>query len=219
MSSRNRTSTGVEPRPRTGLCLRALPVPVLQGFNTGFSGGRLGLLLRSLLLDGFSLLLGHRATRRFIGQLGVLCLQDLGGLDASTIRYPGAIPPGYERGAPSGELIETCSAAPEDDERDWYARCGGGGVAPATTDHPLMSVRRSDVPVGQSVRSGSMNACTAAIGCRVRDEYRWTRAVRTASTARDWFGRSPRRLSLVGGVGGLTMIGLGVAVAVTGRKE
>ncbi|QIS21367.1 LysE family translocator [Nocardia terpenica] len=40
-----------------------------------------------------------------------------------------------------------------------------------------------------------------------------------ASTARDWFGRSPRRLSLVGGVGGLTMIGLGVAVAVTGRKE
>jgi len=40
-----------------------------------------------------------------------------------------------------------------------------------------------------------------------------------ASQARCWFGRSPRRLSLVGGVGGLTMIGLGVTVAVTGRKE
>jgi threonine/homoserine/homoserine lactone efflux protein len=40
-----------------------------------------------------------------------------------------------------------------------------------------------------------------------------------ASQARDWFGRSPRRLSLVGGVGGLTMIGLGVTVALTGRKE
>jgi threonine/homoserine/homoserine lactone efflux protein len=40
-----------------------------------------------------------------------------------------------------------------------------------------------------------------------------------ASQARDWFGRSPRRLSLVCGVGGLTMIGLGVTVAVTGRKE
>jgi threonine/homoserine/homoserine lactone efflux protein len=40
-----------------------------------------------------------------------------------------------------------------------------------------------------------------------------------ASQARDWFGRSLRRLSLVGGVGGLTMIGLGVTVAVTGRKE
>ena len=40
-----------------------------------------------------------------------------------------------------------------------------------------------------------------------------------AATGRDWFARSPRRLSLVGGVGGLTMIGLGVTVAVTGRKE
>ncbi|MGY6019681.1 LysE family translocator [Streptomyces spinosirectus] len=40
-----------------------------------------------------------------------------------------------------------------------------------------------------------------------------------ASTARDWFARSPRRLSLVGGAGGLTMIGLGVTVAVTGRKD
>ena len=40
-----------------------------------------------------------------------------------------------------------------------------------------------------------------------------------ASRARDWFGRSQQRLSLVGGVGGLTMIGLGVTVAVTGRKE
>jgi threonine/homoserine/homoserine lactone efflux protein len=41
----------------------------------------------------------------------------------------------------------------------------------------------------------------------------------TASAARNWFARSPRRLSLVGGVGGLTMIGLGVTVAVTGRRE
>jgi threonine/homoserine/homoserine lactone efflux protein len=40
-----------------------------------------------------------------------------------------------------------------------------------------------------------------------------------AATARNWFTRSPRRLSLVGGVGGLTLIGLGVTVAVTGRKD
>ncbi|MCT9083867.1 LysE family translocator [Streptomyces fulvoviolaceus] len=40
-----------------------------------------------------------------------------------------------------------------------------------------------------------------------------------ASGARHWFARSPRRLSLVGGVGGLTMIGLGVTVAATGRKD
>ncbi|MGW4696889.1 LysE family translocator [Kitasatospora cineracea] len=40
-----------------------------------------------------------------------------------------------------------------------------------------------------------------------------------AATARDWFARSPRRLSLVGGVGGIAMIGLGVTVAATGRKD
>ncbi|MFI5959154.1 LysE family translocator [Cryptosporangium sp. NPDC051539] len=40
-----------------------------------------------------------------------------------------------------------------------------------------------------------------------------------ASTARDWFARSPQRLSMIGGIGGLTMIGLGVTVAATGRKD
>jgi len=40
-----------------------------------------------------------------------------------------------------------------------------------------------------------------------------------AATARSWFARSPRRLDVIGGVGGLTMIGLGVAVAATGRKD
>jgi threonine/homoserine/homoserine lactone efflux protein len=40
-----------------------------------------------------------------------------------------------------------------------------------------------------------------------------------ASGARDWFGRSPRRLELVGGTGGLAMIGLGITLAVTGRKN
>ena len=40
-----------------------------------------------------------------------------------------------------------------------------------------------------------------------------------ASTARLWSGRSPRRLELVGGAGGLAMIGLGISVAATGRKN
>jgi hypothetical protein len=40
-----------------------------------------------------------------------------------------------------------------------------------------------------------------------------------ASGARAWFGRSRRRLELVGGTGGLAMIGLGITVAVTGRKD
>jgi threonine/homoserine/homoserine lactone efflux protein len=40
-----------------------------------------------------------------------------------------------------------------------------------------------------------------------------------AGGARAWFGRSPRRLRLVGGTGGLAMIGLGIGVAVTGRRD
>ncbi|WP_335979675.1 LysE family translocator [Streptomyces sp. CA2R106] len=41
----------------------------------------------------------------------------------------------------------------------------------------------------------------------------------TASAARTWFARSPRRMAAIGGTGGLAMIGLGVAVAATGRAD
>lgn len=40
-----------------------------------------------------------------------------------------------------------------------------------------------------------------------------------ADTARRWLVRSPRRLALIGGTGGLVMIGLGISVVVTGRKD
>lgn len=41
----------------------------------------------------------------------------------------------------------------------------------------------------------------------------------TASATRTWFARSERRLSMIGGAGGVTMIGLGVTVAATGRAD
>lgn len=40
-----------------------------------------------------------------------------------------------------------------------------------------------------------------------------------ASMARVWLARSPRRLELVGGTGGLVMIGIGASLALTGRKD
>jgi threonine/homoserine/homoserine lactone efflux protein len=40
-----------------------------------------------------------------------------------------------------------------------------------------------------------------------------------AGGARAWFGRSPRRMEMIGGAGGLAMIGLGVTLAVTGRRD
>lgn len=40
-----------------------------------------------------------------------------------------------------------------------------------------------------------------------------------AGTARKWFVRSPRRLEVISGAGGLAMIGLGVRLAATGRSD
>jgi threonine/homoserine/homoserine lactone efflux protein len=40
-----------------------------------------------------------------------------------------------------------------------------------------------------------------------------------ASGVRAWFARSPRRFAIVGGAGGLAMIGVGITVALTGRKD
>jgi threonine/homoserine/homoserine lactone efflux protein len=40
-----------------------------------------------------------------------------------------------------------------------------------------------------------------------------------AGTARSWITRSPRRLAMVGGTGGLVMIGIGASLALTGRKH
>ena len=40
-----------------------------------------------------------------------------------------------------------------------------------------------------------------------------------AGTARAWLARSPRRLEMVGGSGGLVMIGIGASLALTGRRN
>jgi threonine/homoserine/homoserine lactone efflux protein len=40
-----------------------------------------------------------------------------------------------------------------------------------------------------------------------------------ASAVRNWFASSPRRFALVGAAGGLAMIGVGVTVAIAGRKD
>lgn len=40
-----------------------------------------------------------------------------------------------------------------------------------------------------------------------------------AGTLRNWLLRSPRRLAAVGGAGGVTMIGIGAGLALTGRKD
>lgn len=69
---------------------------------------------------------------------------------------------------------------------------------------------RGDVPL-QILVLGMVFAAVALIS-----DNCWGLA---AGTARAWFERSPRRLRAVGGTGGLVMVGLGVGLALTGRKE
>ena len=40
-----------------------------------------------------------------------------------------------------------------------------------------------------------------------------------AGTFRSWFTRSPDRLQLIGGIGGLSIIAIGIRLALTGRKD
>jgi threonine/homoserine/homoserine lactone efflux protein len=54
------------------------------------------------------------------------------------------------------------------------------------------------------------------IGIAVISDGSWALA---AGTARAWLARSPRRLELIGGAGGLAMIGIGASLALTGRKD
>jgi len=41
----------------------------------------------------------------------------------------------------------------------------------------------------------------------------------SAGMVRAWFAKSPRRVELIGGIGGLAIIALGVRLALTGRKD
>jgi len=40
-----------------------------------------------------------------------------------------------------------------------------------------------------------------------------------AGAARTWFARSPKRLELIGGVGGLAIIAVGIRLGLTGTKD
>ncbi len=80
-------------------------------------------------------------------------------------------------------------------------------VLPEFTDHAA-----GHLPVqAQILVLGSMFAVIAL----VLDSL-WATA---AGAARQWLARSPRRLALIGGSSGLVMIGLGISIAATGRKD
>lgn len=71
-------------------------------------------------------------------------------------------------------------------------------------------------PAGAPVPLQMVALGAIAVAIAVVSDSAWGMA---AGTARSWLARSPRRLEALGGVGGLTMIGLGVSLAATGRRD
>jgi threonine/homoserine/homoserine lactone efflux protein len=71
-------------------------------------------------------------------------------------------------------------------------------------------------PAGAPVALQMLALGAIAVGIAIVSDSMWGMV---AGTARSWLARSPRRLEALGGVGGLTMIGLGVRLAATGRKD
>ena len=71
-------------------------------------------------------------------------------------------------------------------------------------------------PSGAPVALQMLALGAIAVGIAVISDSCWGML---AGTARTWLARSPRRLELLGGTGGLMMIGLGVRLAASGRKD
>jgi threonine/homoserine/homoserine lactone efflux protein len=76
---------------------------------------------------------------------------------------------------------------------------------------PQFVDRQSGHVAAQIIALGAIFAAIALVS-----DSTWALA---AGTARAWLARSPRRLELLGGTGGLVMIGIGARLALTGRKD
>lgn len=106
-------------------------------------------------------------------------------------------------------------AAPLSDRRTWWEGFVVGVTNPKTAVFLAavlpQFVDRSGGPASlQMVVLGAIFTVIAVVSDTVYGV--------TAGTVRAWFARSTRRLELIGGVAGLTMVGLGVGLAFSGRR-
>jgi threonine/homoserine/homoserine lactone efflux protein len=108
------------------------------------------------------------------------------------------------------------AVAPRSDRRILFE----GFVVGATNPKSLVFFA-AVLPQFVVVQSGFVAAQLAVLGfvfvlIALLSDSAW---VFVAGTARDWFARSPRRLEVVGGAGGLLMIAVGIRLAFTGRED
>jgi threonine/homoserine/homoserine lactone efflux protein len=115
-----------------------------------------------------------------------------------------------------GDLATALAAAPAAERRLF-----GQGVLVGATNPKVLVFFTAFLPQFTDPAAGSVTVQMLVLGllfaliASVLDSV-WGLA---AGTARDWFATSPRRLSWLGGAGGLTLVGVGAGLAVTGRRD
>jgi threonine/homoserine/homoserine lactone efflux protein len=181
-----------------------------------------------------SLMLGRAAGvgTAFGGQLGVYAQVaavafGVGALVArsvalfSVIKLAGAVYLGY-LGVQAIRHRRALSAALQvPAERKTIARIIGDGIAVGVTNPKSIVFFAAVLPQFADPSAGHvpgqmllLGAVFMAIAVVCDSSY-----ALVAGTARAWLARSPRRLELVGGSGGLVMIGIGASLALTGRRN
>jgi threonine/homoserine/homoserine lactone efflux protein len=95
------------------------------------------------------------------------------------------------------------------------------GFVVGVTNPKALILQTAVLPQFVDPKAGSVQLQLAALGGILLavgfcTDGAWALA---AGTARVWISRSPRRLEMIGGAGGLVLIGLGVRLALTGRKD
>jgi threonine/homoserine/homoserine lactone efflux protein len=106
-------------------------------------------------------------------------------------------------------------------ERKSIARIVGDGIAVGVTNPKSIVFFAAVLPQFADPAAGQVPAQMLLLGAvfmaiAVLCDSTYALA---AGTARAWLARSPRRLELVGGTGGLVMIGIGASLALTGRRN
>jgi threonine/homoserine/homoserine lactone efflux protein len=106
-------------------------------------------------------------------------------------------------------------------ERKSTARIVGDGIAVGVTNPKSIVFFAAVLPQFADPAAGQVPAQMLLLGAvfmaiAVLCDSSYALA---AGTARAWLARSPRRLELVGGTGGLVMIGIGASLALTGRRN
>ena len=108
-----------------------------------------------------------------------------------------------------------------DVERKTVARIAGDGFLVGVSNPKVIVFFAATLPQFVDRQAGQVPTQIILLGAifagvALISDSTWALA---AGTVRAWLARSPRRLELLGGTGGLTMIGIGLGLALTGRRD